>query len=160
MKTVDYSVLPFPWPSLPSPVLSMPLLCLCGAKSLFPSSAIPNQSYIPLLIHDCIQTPPSLSCVQLDLLDLLAVLKWWVKIVAFSPLYSSFFQECSQLLCFAGEGKEELWWELGGIIWTGRFLVLYHPLLLVLCCSQTLESCWHNWNMPGIPLPMGLLADG
>lgn len=75
MKTVDYSVLPFPWPSLPSPVLSMPLLCLCGAKSLFPSSAIPNQSYIPLLIHDCIQTPPSLSCVQLDLLDLLAVLK-------------------------------------------------------------------------------------
>lgn len=76
MKTVDYSVLPFPWPSLPSPVLSMPLLCLCGAKSPFPSSAIPNQSYIPLLIHDCIQTPPSLSCVQLDLLDLLAVLKW------------------------------------------------------------------------------------
>lgn len=75
MKTVDYSVLPFPWPSLPGPVLSMPLLCLCGAKSLFPSSAIPNQSYIPLLIHDCIQTPPSLSCVQLDLLDLLAVLK-------------------------------------------------------------------------------------
>lgn len=76
MKTVHYSVLPFPWPSLPSPVLSMPLLCLCGAKSPFPSSAIPNQSYIPLLIHDCIQTPPSLSCVQLDLLDLLAVLKW------------------------------------------------------------------------------------
>lgn len=76
IKTVDYSVLPFPWPSLPSPVLSMPLLCLCGAKSLFPSSAIPNQSYIPLLIHGCIQTPPSLSCVQLDLLDLLAVLKW------------------------------------------------------------------------------------
>lgn len=76
IKTVDYSVLPFPWPSLPSPVLSMPLLCLCGAKSLFPSSAIPNQSSIPLLIHGCIQTPPSLSCVQLDLLDLLAVLKW------------------------------------------------------------------------------------
>lgn len=76
MKTVDYSVLPFPWPSLPSPVLSMPLLCLCGAKSLFPYSVIPNQSYIPLLIHDCIQTLPGLSCVQLDLLDLLAVLKW------------------------------------------------------------------------------------